>query len=361
MARVPPPIKAHAALSYKEPLSVRLGRYAIYSGTTIAVLAVLYTIAWFATSMMVRANLQDWFAARTAEGYIATHDDKQARISGFPFALTVRLHDVSFALPLDGARKRNWVWHGSQLELSTVVLPWTIRNLNVDLSARQSLRIDGNAYHGQADHFVVTFDWMSKGFPDTVSLNINDLNLRGEGANVTVDQVTLTAQRENSGDYIYDLNAQRLGLAYGLPGMGKYLGEVIARGRVTHDFATEILSAQNVAAWRDRGGTLEVERLLIDYPPLSLQGNGTLALDGDLQIVGAFSARIQGFFETVERLRRARVIRGPDASMAKVVLGMLAKHPGNGGPATISLPLTVQDRALFAGPVRLIEIPQLKW
>jgi len=361
MARVPHPTKTHVALSYKEPLSVRLGRYAVYSGASFVVLAILYSLAWFGTSMLLRTGVQDWFAARNAQGYVAKYDDKKARITGFPFALNVRLTDVVFAPPLDPSGQRGWVWKMTSLDLSTLPLPWTLRTLSVDMSAPQSLSVDGQTYRGQAEKFQLTFDWMSKGIPDEIVLDIAQWNLQGEHRSLSLDHVQLDALRQSSGDYQFELKGQDLELPNTVIGLGKKLSAVLVRGRFTHDFTTQKWSKSAIEAWRDRGGTLEVERLLIDYAPLSLQGNGTLAFDSDLQIVGAFSARIQGFFETVERLRRARVIRGPDASMAKVVLGMLAKYPGNGGPATISVALTLQERALFAGPVRLIEIPQLKW
>lgn len=361
MARVPHPTKTHIALNYKEPLSVRLGRYAVYSGASFAVLAILYSLAWFGTSMLLRAGVQDWFAARNAQGYVAKYDDKKARITGFPFALNIRLKDVVFAPPLDPSGKRGWNWQIASLDLSTLPLPWTLRTLNVDMSAPQSLSMNAQTYRGQAERFQLTFDWMSKGVPEDIALDIAQWNLHGEQHSLKLDRVQLDAQRQSSGDYQFELKGQDVDLPNAVIGMGKKLSQVLARGRFTHNFATQKWSKSAIEEWRDRGGTLEFERLLIDYVPLSLQGNGTLALDGDLQIVGAFSARIQGFFETVERLRRARVIRGPDASMAKVVLGMLAKYPGNGGPATISVALTLQERALFVGPVRLIEIPQLKW
>jgi len=143
--------------------------------------------------------------------------------------------------------------------------------------------------------------------------------------------------------------------------MGRQVSELILRGELTESFGTTGFNAQALTQWRDAGGTLEANRIQVGYGPLFLQGNGTLALDGDLQLVGAFSARIQGFFQTVDGLRRGGVIRRPDASMAKVVLGMLSKQPKNGGPATISLPLTLQERALFAGPVRLIKMPEIHW
>jgi hypothetical protein len=88
---------------------------------------------------------------------------------------------------------------------------------------------------------------------------------------------------------------------------------------------------------------------------------GTVALDGRMQPVGAFTARIQGFFEAVEALRARGLIRGRDASMAKLVLGAMARPAPGGGPPVLSLPVTLQDRVLYAGPVALVRLPELRW
>ncbi len=362
MARVPHPIKSHAALTYREPLSVRVGRYGLRAGAVLVLLIVLYVIAWFVTSMELRKSIRGWFEARQQAGYIATHDEAQARISGFPFAVKATLKDVHFAPPKNGGEPRAWSWNAQQVVFSITPLPWTVRRVTVDLHGQQTLNWDGQSYKGHARRFDYTFDWLSEGVAQTMQVEIQNLSLENaKGHALNIESLNGDTARRNNGAYGYELKAENIILPKGVVGMGHNVPELIVRGRFTQAFGEQGVGREELADWRDAGGTMEVERLLIGYDPLRLQGNGTLALDGDLQPVGAFSARIQGFFETVGRLNRAGVIRGPDASMAKVVLGMLAKQPKNGGPSTISLPLTIQDRALYAGPVRLIELPQLEW
>lgn len=363
MARVPHPTKSHPAMTYKEPTSVKLMRYGMTTFWVVLVLAILYIGAWFVTSMSLRSGVQDWFAARKAEGYIAEYNDKKARISGFPFKVVATINDVTLAPPTNASGGRDWVWSPKQVNFAITPLPWTVRDLTVDLSARQTLNIHQTSYSGKAKKFDLMLDWMSEGLPGMLNLEIEKLNLQSQSAthDVSIDYITLLAQRLSNGDYDIDLDASHVNLPQGLAGLGRRVDDVILRGIFTQNFAQNGLDTQGLSQWRDAGGTLETNRIHIAYGPLLIQGNGTLALDGDLQPVGAFSTRIQGFFETLEALRRARIIRRPDASMAKVVLGMLMKHPKNGGPPTISLPLTIQDQALFAGPVRLINLPKQNW
>jgi hypothetical protein len=113
--------------------------------------------------------------------------------------------------------------------------------------------------------------------------------------------------------------------------------------------------------WRDGGGTVEVARLNLAYGFLDVWANGTMALDGDMQPIGAFTAKVEGFFPLVDALKEKGLVRARDAVTAKVVLGVLAKKPADGGPPTLNLPLTVQGRKVYAGPLALAQVPAIPW
>ena len=112
--------------------------------------------------------------------------------------------------------------------------------------------------------------------------------------------------------------------------------------------------------WRDSGGTLDIKRLHLDWGGMKFDGDGTLALDADLQPVGAMKARIKGYRELVDGLVRARQIRERDADMAKFVLNMVARATP-GGENTVTVPVTIQDRRLFIGPASLMNLPRIDW
>ncbi|SCA58244.1 conserved hypothetical protein [Candidatus Terasakiella magnetica] len=361
MARVPHPIKSHAALTYKEPLSVRMGRLFMLLGSIILVLGLLYTVAWLMTSMALKSGVKDWMKARKAQGYIASYEDKKVEMGGFPFSVRATLNVVKFAPPKNAQKKRDWFWSAKTVDFEIIPLPWTLGTVHVDLGAEQTLRLGRQVLEGRAESLKLSQDWLSDGIPESLGLSIKNWQLQSSGALLNVASLEMEGARKEDGAYGLDLQAERMDLPLGITGMGRRVSEVTLHAKLTENFGATGMGKEDLILWRDAGGTLELERIQVNYLPLILQGNGTVALDADLQPVGAFTARIQGFFETVSRLRRGGIIRGPDASMAKVVLGMLSKQPKNGGPASISLPLTLQERALFAGPVRLIEMPRIEW
>ena len=134
---------------------------------------------------------------------------------------------------------------------------------------------------------------------------------------------------------------------------GRLLGELPRGAGASPTEALEI--------WRDGGGTVEVDRLVLSHGPLTLRTDGTLALDRDLQPVGAFTARMQGFFETIDAFSNAGMIGPGQAVSAKLLLGVFSRRPKDGGPATLNVALTLQQRTVYAGPVKLLRLPLVRW
>ena len=150
-----------------------------------------------------------------------------------------------------------------------------------------------------------------------------------------------------------------------VPGLGRKTGHLGIRSTVTGE-APGVLGdrasrMEAMARWRDSGGTLDVKSLDIRHGPLTVSGDGTLALDGTMQPIGSFTLRIRGFNEALDRLRAAGLIEPRPAALAKAVLGVLARKPGTGGDAEIKVPLSIQERQVFVGSVTLAKLPVFGW
>ena len=117
---------------------------------------------------------------------------------------------------------------------------------------------------------------------------------------------------------------------------------------------------QAAMAWRDAGGTIELERVALRWGTLAVTGSGTLALDGELQPIGAFSTAVEGYDELLSALVGAGRVRSNDAGLARMALGFLAK-PGPGGRPQIAAPFTIQDGQMLLGPVKLGPAPRIPW
>ncbi|HEY3910058.1 MAG TPA: DUF2125 domain-containing protein [Stellaceae bacterium] len=115
-----------------------------------------------------------------------------------------------------------------------------------------------------------------------------------------------------------------------------------------------------LAAWRDAGGTIELDHLRLDWGGLDVTADGTVALDRDLQPVGAFSGGIEGFATILSALVDADRLDAEQAALAQIALSALAKTGPDGKPQ-IKTSFTVQDGKMYLGPARLGPAPRIVW
>ena len=117
---------------------------------------------------------------------------------------------------------------------------------------------------------------------------------------------------------------------------------------------------QAAAAWRDSGGTLELDHVALRWGSLRVTGSGTVALDSDLQPIGGFSGAVAGLGELLRALVAGGRIRPGDARLAQLALTMLAK-PGADGRPEIATSFTIQNGEMFLGPAKLGAAPRILW
>jgi hypothetical protein len=114
------------------------------------------------------------------------------------------------------------------------------------------------------------------------------------------------------------------------------------------------------AAWRDSGGTLELDHLALRWGALRVTGSGTVALDPDLQPIGGFSGAIEGYEELLTALVAGGRLRAGDARLARLGLAMLAKAGPDGRPE-IATSFTIQNGEMYLGPAKLGKAPRIVW
>ncbi|KAF0137186.1 MAG: conserved exported protein of unknown function [Rhodospirillaceae bacterium] len=266
---------------------------------------------------------------------------------------------VSVTAPVDSG---SWMWQSPGLKAVVHPFDWSRATFHAPGVHTIRLSRHGALVTLSAGTLTVAVNYTLRGQPQRYAMRFGRTRIEGLAAPIDVQFLQGTVKWSNDSQTIvavFDGAGIDLPPALDLP-VGARVEAVGFKSRIIGTIPPGDL-AQALARWREAGGTVEVEALAIDWPPLKLHGSGTLALDEQLQPIGAMTARIQGFFAAVDSLSQRGVIRSRDASMAKVILGMLAQSPPEGGPPVISLPLTVQERTLQAGPVRLIRLPDIRW
>jgi hypothetical protein len=342
----------------------------------LAVAAAALTALWFMGAGLIRQNIEGWAAEWRAGGNALSY--RSLEITGFPVLFHARMTDPVIG-GADGAAP--WEWRAPALQAR--LAPW------------QTRRIDGIELAGR--HLV---SFISKGAPVRLTIDAaraeGSLEFAPEAITAIGDAAGLKALNEANGERIEIVTAavradlsRRPDPDHLTPviALGLDLGGVVLPPRLTGARISKAEKAgplgpkiealafkgavmgpispaydtEAFAAWRDSGGTVEIENFRIHWGPLRLSANGTLALDAKMQPMGALKTTIAGFAETLDALVAARAMKEKNARTAKFVLAMLAKSPAPDAPPELSLPLTVQKRTLSVGPVAIANMPPLRW
>jgi hypothetical protein len=115
-----------------------------------------------------------------------------------------------------------------------------------------------------------------------------------------------------------------------------------------------------LTAWRDGGGTIEIDSLDLDWPPAAAVGNATIALDGALQPELAGTVKLRGASEVIDRAAAQRMMDRDAAKISKLAL-RLASKPTSNGESETKMAIGVQNRVLSVGPVPLLQVPEIEW
>lgn len=339
-------------------------RWAVAGAVLAAVFAALYVVYWFTMALQLRSGIAEWAAARRAEGMSVVY--RGPELSGFPFRVRARLEAP--AMKADAA-PAPWRWQGERAYIE--LRPWNFSRLTVRLPGRHELRfVDAGketAVDATAKAFAADIDFASG---------------RAVAADATGEGIVAVGNRDFAGARV-----DRLTATVRMPVLDRAdhrtptveFDAVLEKGRLPDRveaalgrdvqrlaIAGQVLGAvpkgppkASLATWRDAGGTVRIDRAAADYGPLSVKGDGTLALDKAMQPIGAFTANIEGLFETIDRLRDKGLIRGRDSVTAKVILGAFMRK--DGGRHALNIAVTVQDRTVYVGPVALMSLPEIQW
>jgi hypothetical protein len=363
----------HRAFDYRPPRFLAAIRYGLMSTVAVAVMAVAFTAYWYVTAANLRDGTVRWFAERRAEGMEAAYE--RLTLAGFPGSIRVEVAAPQLAARLD---PRPWHWRSDAAALQ--VRPWNLRRARLEIAGMTEVGFvaagAARRYAGDAGAFALELAWFGDGRPRAFAAAIDGLGLdavpKRDGA--TSDRIAAGQLRFDGKDFDVGTGAgyheatfavSGTGNALSLPAflaspLGQTIAELAITARLFGPLRLDDVEA-GLAEWRDGGGTVEIDSFEARHGPLHVRANGTLALDAALQPVGAVTAKIAGFFETIDAFQRANLLRSRNAAMAKVVLGALAKRSVDGGPPTLSIPVTIQDGKIFAGPVTLAELPRVVW
>ncbi len=325
-----------------------------------------YSGWWFYTAGAISTALSSWITSEQSKGVKIS--PAAISVGGYPFAFQIKVQNLTLSWP------SGFGFTSQSLKVRSH--PWAIRSFKVNATGgfafnlphgdtRPALTVAGETLKGHAGFYDNAVPTSLDLTADTVSASRTDFE-GDAGRELTIATLIIQGTRPTTPpaadtDTAYDLSLQALD--FGAPFLeSNPLGSTIKKTA----FHVQLLGippatadGAGLKAWRDAGGTINASDLSMDWGELSLSGNGTLALDADMQPEGAFSVQIAGFEQALDSLAAAGWIKMSAASLAKLAMGIVAQKGPDGRP-TVKTPLTIQNRHISLGPAKLGQIPELK-
>lgn len=311
----------------------------------LATLAGAYTAYWFHAAGQVHKAVLAWADEKRAAGWQVRWTDLS--MHGFPSRVAMRLREPALAAPGGAA------WRAEAL--TAVSSPFDGDRVRIDAAGRHE--IAAGFWHAEITAATLTVDLtLASGRLREAAIAASGLASPGGG---TADSLTVSAIPTEAG---LSFSATATGFRLDEPSW-TVLDPLIARaevaGRIAGPLAPGPLT-EAVERWSAAGGTVEVERLMLDWPPITLEADGTMALDPQMQPLAAFSAKVRGYGQLMDNLARAGIVEPGAAEAAKMLLALMAKPDSHGRPA-VPVPLTVQSGRLWLGPAPVAQFPPLIW
>ncbi len=343
------------------------GGPALWIVALLALATVGHTLLWRWAEQRLRSGFDVWVAERRGEGWRVRSAEPVA--AGWPLAAQLVVKQVS----VEGVQADipdGFAWSAERVTLAVALLQ--PRLLAILPHGEQHLRLSRLPdIPYTADRLRIAIPLEPGGRAQVADLSANTLRagIPGGGAARALTVGLLSGHVEHRSNALggeaaltVQASAEAIALPPGLPwALGGRISSTSIEGALSGPVPPAPTFVQRAAAWRDGGGTLEVQRFALGWGPLGVTGSATLALDARLQPMGTGNTRMVGYAEALDELAGSGAITSRTALAVKAVAGLIAASPETGGPPQLEVPLTLQDRTLSIRQIPVARMPALTW
>ena len=339
----------------------RSTRFGLAAVLGLLVLCGAYTAYWWIVAARTEDGLVAWQQSMRGQKIDASW--QSIHISGFPF---------HFRIALTGAALRDHALTPSPevhlAELTGSARPWDFadwrleapRGFAADLAAagsRPAVKLAARAAEGAV--------WLGREGATSLWLNFQDAIAEAGGrvpikaADTWIGLPANPPPTHTEPSLQLAVNLHHVDLPTPPPTLSATIDD-LALGVTVKGAVPDGPLVQAIEAWRDAGGTIELDHLHLNWGGLGATATGTIALDQDLQPIGAFSGGIAGFGTILSALVEGGRLSTEEAALAQIALSALAK-PGPDGKPQITTSFTIQNGKMYLGPVKLGDAPRIVW
>ena len=328
---------------------------------TPLILLVADTLYWLIAAGNLENGFAAWETGQRMAGWVSQHGRPER--GGWPLAATLTVPAMSLS-GLSPDNRGRLAWSADRLVLSVALARPGL--LEITPNGQQRIQVDATPdVHFTAEELRLDVPLRSGNWPDLIVA-------RTLHADTAFGEASFQQLRLHL-DFRPDAQPSEEALGFTLnaagisppPGIVRPLGPSIASldadGVLMGPVPAGRTMAEQAATWRDGGGSLEIHHLAMVWGPLDLNATATLALDDQLQPMGAGNAHLIGYAEALDALAAHAAISRSAAIASKAVLSLMAHTPDDGTAPDVEVPLTLQYRTLSMRQVPLVRLPEVNW
>ena len=322
-------------------------RYYILLGVVVAA-ALGYAAYWFYLAGLVPEQLDAWAEQQRAKGWIVDYDEVD--VGGFPFRLEATVAAPRLARPNQASAPS---WQGERVR--AVAHPWNLTHILFRFEGRQRVTFVERRQSRIVDVTMASntgsLRTSTSGRPLRLSFEADDLALASADLTgpATVRHAELHMRRDEAtnrlGDAALKVEGMRLPAGVEAP-LGRDIDLLDVILGLTGALPNGLPASDTVIAWRDGGGTVEIQKFDVTWGQVRAKATGTLSLDETTRPAGAMTAEIRGHEALLDAAAASGRIRTRDLDLAKSALGLLAAAGGG----VLSVPVRLQNGQAYLGP-----------
>jgi len=189
-------------------------------------------------------------------------------------------------------------------------------------------------------------------------------NVRFAGLKAQQIGIGLNIDKEKHGKSAYQLKIEKLGSGSTLfVGMPQVIDSILVDASIKGLIDVTKPIAKSVKVWYESDGVIDVDALKIQWGDLTIESNGTFALDPNMQPLAAFSAEVYGLDTFLTKLGNAGFIHKTLLPIIRTSLYFLKESKGDQKKKSLyhKVAITLQDRELSIGSIPVAKLPAVNW
>lgn len=312
----------------------------------IGIMAIWATLERGKAISRIENEFDNFTNSLNAAGYDLAYDRFSfSRLSPWQ---TMRIDNLRI-YSLDGSNY--WEWICPELALSTEI--WNADKIKLHLSSSQTIKHGLKTWDISLPESENTLYFAKDGSLQSIMLQAQNITVNKL---FTAEQFSLALQRaiphqvqELSSSFNLFAEARRINIddMTGWP-LNKQIDHLYLELDVIGMLEKQDIYSESVYNWIEKGGNIEIRRMIINWKPLVLVGKGDLYFNEELEPKLSLNTSSIALIETLDRLNQNQMLDDKGVFVAKILLNNKAfKKKGTDPYLTVTTPIRMNKEQIL--------------